>query len=249
MKIVDTVFTESAVTYFVIGSAARRAYLGDDPNLVTDFDLLTPDTTQKQLVSTCLRKINQLLTDAGITPVEIDTSLSNLLVLENGKFHLKYSHIDYEIDDQVMISRRIKLGKVEITTLPPETLLHTYSFIGGPFRAKDWPNALHFARFVNAQPSEFDHKLYQPFHRFSRERWNAYPLRKVKYAWRSFVNRLPSEIRIKLVHNVYPRPGVINLRNGFNTLEEALCLQNRSENDNGTYPNAKQLFRRIREMF
>jgi hypothetical protein len=155
-------------------------------------------------------------------------SLSNLLTENDGEYSLSYGGINYPLKKELMAPEKIKFADLSVNTFSPATLLHTYSFVGGLFREKDWKNALTFSRWLNKEDIKYEHADYEPFHKFGRERWNSSPLRKIQNVWRNMVNALPENLRDKLLET-YGSPIVKNVRGAFSVVEEATCGHNIKE--------------------
>lgn len=225
IRYIDKEFKQQQIPYFLIGAYARNAYMGVVPNKASDVDLLVTESSKKQQAEEILKTVRQNHPD-----VIIDTSLSELVCSDKGKYSLKYGPIEYSVDSNLMQERRVKFQGAEFSTLLPEVLLHTYSFVGGPFREKDWQNSLRFARYIKDQRKqregdEYDHKLFEPFHQFSRDRWNKFPLRRLQYIWRKTFSALPPDIKQFLLNKVYPNEQIQGIRMRLNTLQSTLCAR------------------------
>lgn len=213
-EILDSTGTE----YFIAGSLARNMYMGTEVQS-PEIDLIIPNEEERQHISQII--------ESEIQPahphITIDTSLSKFIEELDGNFRLKYGNIDLPIENELMEPQVVSLGNTTFKTFKPATLLHTYTFVGGPFREKDWTNSLAFARWMKDQGIIYNHKLYQNFHRFGKFRWNNSPLRKAQHGWRKIVDSLPESLRKQLLSGVYKMPAARTMRQLFNRLEETTC--------------------------
>ena len=223
------------IDYYVVGSLARIAYIqswqsrrnsseGKSTPLnipceafeksSPEINLLIPDREQYEEAKKIL--------DIPSLSVKVDLSLSNFLRREDGKFFLTHGGVRIPVEGKLFEPVVFDIEGTEFRTLKPETLLHTYVFVGGPFREKDWTNALEFARAMRKQKIVYDHSEYEPFHKFGRIRWRNSPLRRVQYAWRMLINSMPEDVRERVLQ-VYNFTPIRLLRSMFNKMEEATC--------------------------
>ncbi|MFV1917420.1 MAG: hypothetical protein ACC618_03010 [Patescibacteria group bacterium] len=208
------------VNYYIIGSLARNIYMGDDPQS-PEIDLVIPNPNDQD-------KMAQIISDE-IQPahpdIYIDTSLSDYIQETDGEYILTYGNIEHKVDSELMEPQELIFQSAKFKSFAPPTLLHAYTFVGGPFRSKDWTSALTFARWMRKENIEYDHDKFSGFHKFGKEKWNNSPLRKSQHAWRKFVNDLPKDFRDKLL-DVYKLPIAKQARRLFNQVEEMTCGTN-----------------------
>lgn len=209
-------FKGEGINYFIIGSLARNMYMGKETQS-PEVDLLIPNQAQRQKAETLMNKVRTA--NPGI---DLDTSLSNIVLEEGGKYFLTYGNIKHSVDPQIFEPSELHIGVTNFNTLNPPALLHTYTFVGGPFRGKDWSNALTLSRWMKQQNISYDHSSYSKFHQFGKDRWKRSPLRQIQNAWRAAINSLPDEARNKILE-VYKTPIVTNIRDIFNRVEKATC--------------------------
>jgi len=216
MKDLSETFDGNEINYFVIGSLARNIYMGNELQ-TPEIDLLIPNKSQ-QAKATELIKIVK----GNNGEIDIDSSLSELVEEEDGIYHLVYGNLKSITDPNIFEAEKLQIGNTKFRTLKPSTLLHTYTFVGGPFRKKDWTNALIFARWMKQKGVVYNDSDYDAFHNFGKERWKKSPLRKIQYAWRKTINSLPDDARNKIV-DLYDTSLITSAREIFNRLERATC--------------------------
>ena len=135
---------DTETEYFIAGSLARNVYMGTDIQS-PEIDLIIPNKEKRQQV----REIIESEIQTTHPDITIDISLSEFLDEKDGKYSLKYGNIDLPIESKLMEPEILTLGSTTFKTFKPATLLHTYTFVGGPFREKDWKNSLTFARWMS----------------------------------------------------------------------------------------------------
>jgi hypothetical protein len=210
-------FGDEGIDYLIIGSVARVAYMGSGvPS--NDIDILIPFSGQRTRAQEIINSLQPMHPE-----IYFDTSLADLIEVDESsqQYHLKYGFIDEVVKAELFKIRELDFEGISIKTIPPATLLHMYTLVGGPFREKDWNNSLTFARWMKTQPA-YSHELYWPFHSFGKRRWNESPLRKMQYVWRQFINYLPGNLQNK-TREIYNLPLTVKARVLFNTIEESMC--------------------------
>jgi len=205
---------QEGVIYFLVGSLARRAYMGtleEESPITPEIDLIIPDSLDR-------KKIESLQPPPGI---QLDPTLSKFVCREGDEYFLKFGTLKIPVERDVFEPQRIQINGSDVFTLKPETLLHTYALVGNTFRPKDWVNAITFARWMKKKGIIYDHTLYLPFHEFNKKQLKI-PLRKVKLFWRKILSSLPPEVlrNLKKAYNIPPIRTAIDL---LNTLEEITC--------------------------
>lgn len=217
--ILDKELKQNKIFYFLVGSYARLSYLGKRPTRLSDIDIIIPDPTQRTRAEEIIDTFTQNSPD-----LEVDTSLSEFIQFKDGKWELRYGDLTLEVESRLMEERRVRFGNVEFSTLPPQTLLHTYSLVGQPFREKDWGNIFEFARYIKGK-EEFEHRLFDKFHQFNKIRWQRSPLRRFQHLWRQFVTGLPPTAKKVLLDKIYPSQPAKNIRAKINDLDRLICTK------------------------
>lgn len=163
------------VEYFVIGSCARKAYLGE-VGPIADVDIVVFDRRKR-------RRVREVLARVGQDGVEVDESLSRYFEVRGDSYFLVYGRLRVPVQSRVFEMRRVRWQNVSIPTFPPQTLLHFFNcLVATPLRPKDRPAVWEFARFVRSR-REFSHDLLVPFHIFVA-RAHYLPLRALQIGWR-----------------------------------------------------------------
>ncbi len=208
----------SGIDYFIVGSLARNMYMGVEVQS-PEIDIIIPNKKDRQRTSQIIEQEIQ----PSHPDITIDTSLSDFIVEDDGDYRLIYGNINFPVEKDLVEPETLNIGNTKFKTFSPPTLLHTYTFVGGPFREKDWKNSLTFARWMKNQNIHYDDTLYDNFHQFGKLRWKGSPLRKAQYGWRKIVNSLPKEFRRQLLSGIYEMPAAKRMRHLFNRLEENTC--------------------------
>lgn len=223
--ITDALRSEN-INYFIIGSLARKTYMMDDNTDNTDnngefspeIDILVPEKDQFPKAQEIIMRIEK----EKNPKIEVDLSLSGIVSQEREEYFLTHGNLKFPVKSTLFEPAYLQIGRVNFQTLKPATLLHTYAFVGGPLREKDWRNAIIFARWMKENEVKYDHKDYEVFHKFGKKRWNSSPFRKIQHVWRKTLNSLPKDIRKGIV-GIYDTNLVRKLRQLFNKFEEMTC--------------------------
>ncbi len=213
----DVLLRARNVEYWIIGSCARLAMMNRPARKVSDIDLIVPDARALKLLEPELRQLGQRY---GLF---VDASLSRVFRRAGKNYALGYGPLNYPLDSRVMEPRRIHWGEAQFSTLPPQTLLHTFGLVAEPLRPQDRRSAREFARFLRGR-REFEGQLLRPFHQFWRAHWHYFPLKPVQYWWRQRIKSLPRGIRFFLLRQIYPLSPIRALRSALAWLETRVCL-------------------------
>jgi hypothetical protein len=69
-----------------------------------------------------------------------------------------------------------QIGGIDVITVDPRTLFHTFTLCGGILRHKDWPKALAMGRYMrDNRISQFKESDYEEFHTFMKLRHQRFP--------------------------------------------------------------------------
>lgn len=216
---VDRLLVSRDISYWVIGSCARRAYMNQLPLKVSDIDLLIPGSQARESVEAELQEIG------ARHDLWVDATLSRMVDKRNGVYALVYGPLAYLLEPSIMEVRRVPWGSGTFCTLPPQTLLHTFGLVGEPLRAQDYVNMREFASFIRkAGLRQFPSHLLRGFHSFRQMHWRYFPLKRVQYWWRQRIKAMPLSQRRFLLRMIYPLWLVRQLRYTLNFLELRLCL-------------------------
>jgi prepilin-type processing-associated H-X9-DG protein len=170
------------VAYFVIGSCARKAYLGE-VGPIADVDIVTFERRKRHQVREVLARVSR---ESG---VEVDDSLSRYFEVRGGAYFLVHGRLRVPVQSCVFETRWVQWQNVFLPTFAPQTLLHFFNcLVATPLRPKDKPAIFQFARFVRNR-REFGHDLLVPFHIFVARR-RYLPLRALQLWWRGQLKRL-----------------------------------------------------------
>ena len=214
----DTLLKENGIDYFVVGSVARYAYMGKSINEKNEIDVLVLDPNRFDDARNIFDKVEDR--NRGI---KIDSSLNGYMICDDKEnIILKHGNLEHKIPTNLVEEKRVSAGSSKFSTLPPETLLHTYLLAGGKMREKDWGNALDFGRWINKN-RKYDHKELIIFHEFGKGQWTQSPLRKLQQNWRTFVKSLPHPVKKILTEDIYNLDTIQKARKAFNNLEENMC--------------------------
>ena len=214
---VDALLSAHNITYWVIGSCARLATMNRPARRVSDVDIIVPD---KRALQSVARELSKLGERHGLF---VDASLSRVFRLTDEGYALNYGPLFYPIPAALMQMRRVHWGEAQFSTLPPQTLLHTFGLVAEPLRAQDRKSAREFARFLKGH-REFDGHQFAAFHAFWRAHWRYFPLKPVQYWWRGRIKAMPRNSRLFLLRRVYPLPPVRAIRALLTFLETRVCL-------------------------
>jgi len=202
---------QRGVNYFLVGSLARRAYMGT----LEKGGALTPEVDLIVLYKNDIEKIKKLKPPK----IKLDLSLSGFIYRDkDGDYSLRFGNLKIPIKKEVFKPEIVKINGIDVFTLRPETLLHMYALVGGIFRPKDWVNAINFARWMKNKRITYDHELYLPFHRFNKRQLKN-PLRKLRLFWREILRSLPPEA-LEGIEKVYNTSLMKKIRNFFNEIEK-----------------------------
>jgi len=175
------------VTYFVIGSCARNAYLGEE-GPIPDIDIVILDRLARRRGQKEMARVSH---ESG---VEVDDSLSRFFDVRDSAYFLVSGRLRVPVEARVFETRWIEWQGTPIPTFAPQTLLHFFNcLVATPFRPKDKPAVFRFARFARTH-RELPHELLLPFHVFVA-RWRYLPLRALQLWWREQLKRLPPRVR------------------------------------------------------
>lgn len=187
----DAAMRNNDISYHVIGSCARLAYLGDLAP-IADIDIIILERRYRRRARRVLEEVSQ---NSGVL---VDDSLSCFFDMRNGDYFLVYGRLRLPLDARLFQTRTVHWQNAQLPTFPPQTLLHFYRcLVGSPLRPKDWENAFRFARFLRGR-REFDHALYRPFHLFA-QRWRYFPLRRAQLWWRRQLDAAPPQWRRTII--------------------------------------------------
>ena len=229
----DALLREQEIEYWVIGSCGRLATMNRPARRVSDIDVIVPDKRALQRIAPQLAALGQR---HGLF---VDASLSRVFRITNTGYALSYGPLTYPIPRLLMQSRRVRWGQAQFSTLPPQTLLHTFGLVAEPLRVQDRKSAREFARFLKGR-REFDGREFEPFHQFWRAHWRYFPLKPVQYWWRQRIKAMPQGARRFLLRRLYPASPVRVIRSALTFLETRVCLapRNAPERHNSARYNA-----------
>ncbi|WP_170065542.1 O-antigen ligase family protein [Abditibacterium utsteinense] len=224
----DVLLRARNIEYWIIGSCARLAMMNRPARKVSDIDLIVLDAHALKSLDPELRALGQRY---GLF---VDASLSRVFRRAGSDYALGYGPLSYPLDSRVMETRRIEWGEARFSTLPPQTLLHTFGIVAEPLRPQDRGSAREFARFLKSH-HKFDGQLLKPFHLFWRAHWHYFPLKPVQYWWRQRIKALPSGIRFWLLRQIYPLAPIRGLRSALTWLETRVCIAPRDAPERRTF--------------
>ena len=215
LRCLDVAMRAHDVEYFVIGSCARLAYLGE-PSPIADIDIVVLERHARRRAVKAVKQV-------GLeTQVLVDQSMSRFFEVKNGAYFLSYGRLRLPLDARIFEKRWVNWEGASLPTFAPQTLLHFYRcIVGSPLRPKDWDNAFRFARFLRGR-REFDHALYRPFHLFA-QRWRYFPLQRLQLRWRRQLNALPASWRHSVLSFYGTFPGRA-LRVAINAIVPLVCV-------------------------
>lgn len=176
-------FDKHGIEYRIIGSVAASAYLEADEDCslnfnrpeartayqrVPDIDLIVPRSAVPYMKT--VRR--ELLTQQQ--PVKLGLVFSQSTIdyrPQEAWSYLNHGSTTLPIDSQLFVATKKELLGVSITTLSPQTLLHTYGTFGGKLRHKDFQTVVGLARLARSMPQyEYNEADYHNFHLIFRDR-------------------------------------------------------------------------------
>lgn len=156
------------IEYRIVGGVAVELQTGkkiDFKKIINgerDIDILTYQRENLHELQDNLKKVSGL---------DICLPYTNSLNFKEDGIYLSHYHLTQKVPEKVFLPSIIEFGGKEFITLPPETLFHLYTSVGGSLRAKDYPLARDLLRFIKNNPTEgIEEKDFENFHRFYRKR-------------------------------------------------------------------------------
>jgi len=193
----------SGVDFRVLGSVAAHAWLRDGPygaataldfdrpgahtpdQRVPDIDLLLPREAVKRGQELRTEYLRREL------PVKLGVAIGvNVFDFrpDQPTSYLTHKQMANGFATSTFAARTVQLGGVNVRTLDPNALHHTFVTTGGLLRAKDWPLAKGLAELAAGERAQHDEK-FGVFHHFIQERDQRYPAERRSSAVREVAKR------------------------------------------------------------
>jgi hypothetical protein len=197
---VQSVLDEEKIPNRLLGGIAVASYLNtnlsrtdfDRKNIFTkdqripDIDLLVPRLQIQKAQNIC----GPIMNDSQFpVRVEFASGIEHMDFRPQEEYsYLFHKSLSVEIPTILFKPVTRNVAGIDITTVDPLTLFHTFGVWGGILREKDWKQLVPLRRAIeNDLPTDFSEEDFDGFHKFLKQRHEEYPM----YA---FTRRVGTEI-------------------------------------------------------